>query len=148
MVDKAKHFVADKVAGMDKPEASITDVDLKDVGRHGVTYLARVAVTNPCGVSVPVCQIKYSLKSADRVVASGEIPDPGSLKGNDTTNLEVEVKVPHSMVVSLVKDIGGDWDIDYALHVDLIIDLPVVGNITIPLSHNGEMKLPTFKDLL
>ncbi|KAL0320746.1 UNVERIFIED_CONTAM: Desiccation-related protein PCC27-45 [Sesamum radiatum] len=60
--------------------------------------------------------------------------------------LEVTVKVPHSALVSLVRDIGGDWDIDYLLELGLIIDLPVVGNITIPLSYKGEMKLPTFSD--
>ncbi|PIN20182.1 hypothetical protein CDL12_07144 [Handroanthus impetiginosus] len=147
LVDKAKNFVADKVANMEKPEASITDVDLKDVGRDGVTYLAKVAVTNPYGVSIPVCEIKYSLKSADRVIASGHIPDPGSLKGNDETMLEVGVKVPQSVLMSLMKDIGADWDIDYLLEIGLVIDLPVIGNFTIPLSRKGEMKLPTLRDL-
>ncbi|KAG8386066.1 hypothetical protein BUALT_Bualt03G0110300 [Buddleja alternifolia] len=147
LVNKAKNFVADKVADMKKPEASITDVDLKDVGRDGITYLAKVSVTNPYGVSIPICDIKYSLKSADRVIASGRMPDPGSLKGNDMTMLEVGIKVAHSVLVSLIKDIGANWDIDYFLELGLIIDLPVIGNFTIPLSQKGEMKLPTFKDL-
>lgn len=81
-----------------------------------------------------------------RVIASGTIPDPGSIKGKDTTALDVAVKVPHSVVVSLARDIGGDWDIDYHLDIGLIIDLPVVGNFTIPLSQSGEIKLPTFSD--
>ncbi|KAG8391886.1 hypothetical protein BUALT_Bualt01G0233500 [Buddleja alternifolia] len=147
LLDKAKHFVTDKVADVEKPEASITDVDLKDVGRDGVTYLAKVSVTNPYGVTIPICDIKYSLKSADRVIASGTVPDPGSLKGNDVTLLEVGIKVAHSVLVSLIKDIGADWDIDYFLEVGLVVDLPVLGNFTIPLSQKGEMKLPTFKDL-
>lgn len=65
-MNKAKDFVADKVANMKKPEASITDVDLKDVGSDGITYLAMVSVFNPYGVSIPVGEIKYSLKSANR----------------------------------------------------------------------------------
>ena len=82
-----------------------------------------------------------------RVIASGTIPDPGSLKGNETTLLEVPVKVPHSVLVSLVKDIGADWDIDYGLEVGLTIDLPLIGEFTIPLSTKGEIKLPTLTDL-
>lgn len=66
LVDKAKHFVADKVADVKKPEASIKDVDLKDVGRQGITYLAKVSIKNPYSVSIPICEIKYSLKSVDR----------------------------------------------------------------------------------
>lgn len=84
---------------------------------------------------------------ACREVASGTIPDPGSLKGDDTTMLDVGVKVPHSVLVNLVRDIGADWDIDYELNLGLTIDLPVFGNFTIPLSSKGEIKLPTLSDL-
>lgn len=83
----------------------------------------------------------------NRVIVSGKIPDPGSIKANDSTMLDVPVKVPHSVLVSLVRDIGGDWDIDYTLELGLIIDIPVVGNITIPISYSGEYKLPTLSDL-
>lgn len=65
-VDKAKEFVADKVANIQKPEASVDDVDLKHVGRDGITYLAKVTVVNPYGVSIPVGEIIYTLKSVDR----------------------------------------------------------------------------------
>lgn len=83
----------------------------------------------------------------NRTIASGKISDPGSLKGNDITMLDVPVKVPHSILVSLAKDIAVDWDIDYELQLVLIIDLPVVGNIKIPLSTKGEIKLPTIFDM-
>ncbi|GMI73629.1 LIGHT STRESS-REGULATED 3, Arabidopsis thaliana Late Embryogenesis abundant 14 [Hibiscus trionum] len=147
LLDKAKDFVADKVANMEKPEASITDVDLGSVGRDGIQYDAKVSVTNPYSVSIPIGEISYTLKSAGRVIASGTIPDPGSLKANDSTMLDVAVKVPHSILVSLVRDIGADWDIDYELELGLTMDLPLFGNFTIPLSQKGEIKLPTLKDL-
>ncbi|PPD81040.1 hypothetical protein GOBAR_DD22018 [Gossypium barbadense] len=136
LLDKAKNFVADKVANMKKPEASITDVDLKPF-----------SVTNPYSAPIPICEISYTLKSAGRVIASGKVPDPGSLKASDSTMLDVAVKVPHSVLVSLIKDIGADWDIDYELEVGLTVDLPLFGDLTIPLSQKGEIKLPTFKDL-
>ena len=83
----------------------------------------------------------------NREIASGKIPDPGSLKAKDTTIVDVPVKVPHSLLVSLARDIGADWDIDYELEVGLTIDLPIVGDITIPLSRKGEVKLPTISDV-
>lgn len=81
------------------------------------------------------------------MIASGTMPDPGSLKASDTTLLEVPVKVPHSILVSLAKDVGADWDIDYELELGLTIDLPIIGNFTIPLSTKGEIKLPTISDI-
>lgn len=81
------------------------------------------------------------------MIASGTVPDPGSLKGDDTTILDVPMKVPHSVLVSLVKDVIGDGDIDYELVLGLTIDLPIFGNFTIPLSRKGELKLPTLSDM-
>ncbi|GMJ00933.1 LIGHT STRESS-REGULATED 3, Arabidopsis thaliana Late Embryogenesis abundant 14 [Hibiscus trionum] len=147
LLDKAKNFVSDKVANMKKPEASIKDVDLGHVGRDGIQYDAKVSVTNPYSVPIPICQISYTLKSAGRVIASGAIPDPGSVKAKELTVLEVAVKVPHSILVSLIRDIGTDWDIDYELELGLTMDLPLFGDFTIPLSQKGEIKLPTLKDL-
>jgi Late embryogenesis abundant protein len=80
------------------------------------------------------------------VIASGTLPDPGWIAATGVTKLELLMKVPYDFLISLVKDIGKDWDIDYSLDVGLTIDLPVVGNITIPLSTKGEFKLPTLKD--
>ncbi|GMP61255.1 hypothetical protein CsSME_00023790 [Camellia sinensis var. sinensis] len=65
----------------------------------------------------------------------------------DTTILDVALKVAHSALVTLGKDIGADWDIDYELDLGLTLDLPLIGNFTIPLSSKGEIKLPTLSDL-
>ncbi|KAI4328844.1 hypothetical protein L6164_021167 [Bauhinia variegata] len=148
LLDKAKNFVAEKMANVKMPEASVNDVDFKRVSFDSMEYLAKVSVSNPYPVPLPIMEIKYSLKSAGREIASGAIPDPGSLKANDTTMVDVPVKVPHSVLVSLARDIGADWDIDYVLDLGLIIDLPVVGSITIPLSYEGEIKLPKLSDMI
>ncbi|KAM0007558.1 putative Late embryogenesis abundant protein, LEA_2 subgroup [Helianthus debilis subsp. tardiflorus] len=147
LMDKAKEFVAEKVANMEKPEASVKNVDLKGVSTECITYKADVNVTNPYSTSIPICQISYTFKSADRVIAEGTIPDPGSLKAEADTMLDVEVKVPHSVLASLVKDIGADWDIDYELNIILTVDLPIFGNFNIPVNSKGEVKLPTLSTL-
>ncbi|PQM37059.1 desiccation protectant protein Lea14 homolog [Prunus yedoensis var. nudiflora] len=133
LVDKAKNFVADKIANVPKPDASLTDVDFKKVSFDSADYIAKVSVNNPYPHPLPVCEVKYTLKSAGRVIASGNMPDPGSIKSSGTTVLEVPVK---------------DWDIDYELDLGLIIDLPLVGNLTIPLSRKGEIKLPTLSEAI
>ncbi|KAA8516104.1 hypothetical protein F0562_019283 [Nyssa sinensis] len=147
LIDKAKNFVVDKVANVEKPEASLDDLDLKDMSCDAITYSGKVSVKNPYSTSIPICQISYKFKCAGREITSGTVPDPGSLKGNETTKLEVPMKVPHSVLMSLVKDIGADWDIDYELELGLTVDLPLIGNFTIPLSKKGQIKLPTLSDL-
>ncbi|CAL9092388.1 late embryogenesis abundant protein [Musa troglodytarum] len=147
MVDRAKEFVAGKIAQIPKPEASLTGVSIKSLSRDSALFHSDVSVSNPYSHSLPICEVSYTLKSAGRVVASGTMPDPGSLPASVVTKLEVPVKVPYNFLVSLVRDIGRDWDIDYELQVGLTIDLPIVGDFTIPLSTKGEMKLPTLSDI-
>lgn len=60
--------------------------------------------------------------------------------------LDVEIKVPHNVLISLVKDIALDWDIDYELLVYLVVDIPLFGNISIPVTTKGEIKLPSLAD--
>lgn len=147
LVGMAKEFVADKIAHVKKPEADLTDVSIKNVSRDCALFNADLNVSNPYSHSIPICEITYTLKSAGRVVVSGTVPDPGSLKGNDTTRLDVPLKVPYDFLISIMKDVGRDWDIDYELLVGLIVDLPIIGNFTIPVSKKGEMKLPTISDI-
>ncbi|CAL0318416.1 unnamed protein product [Lupinus luteus] len=147
LLDKAKNYVSEKISDVAKPEGSVTNVDFKRVSGNSVEFLAMVSVRNPYSTPIPICEIRYSFKSADREIASGTIPDPGSLKAKDTTMVDVPVKVPYSILMSIAKDIGADWDIDYQLDLGLIIDIPVMGNITIPLSQKGEVKLPTLSSM-
>uniref|UniRef100_A0ACD5VEK2 Uncharacterized protein n=1 Tax=Avena sativa TaxID=4498 RepID=A0ACD5VEK2_AVESA len=147
MMDKAKGFLAEKVAGVKKPEADLTDMSVQHVGRDGATLSGRLDVRNPYSHTIPICEISYSLKLAGREVASGTMPDPGSLTGDDTTSLDLPVKVPYDFLLSLVKDAGRDWDLDYEMRVVLTVDLPVLGNFTLPLTKAGELKLPTLSDL-
>ncbi|KAL7131040.1 hypothetical protein ABFS83_13G173000 [Erythranthe nasuta] len=147
IVEQAKNFVAEKVAQMPVPEATVEDVDLKGFGLDGVTLLAKVSISNPYAVPIPVGEISYIVNSAGATIASGSVPDPGSLKANGETVLDVTVKVASTAVVSLLRDAVADWDIDYSLELKMIADFPVIGDVTIPVSYQGVLKLPTFADL-
>lgn len=66
LIEQAKQFVSDKVASMAKPEATVKDVDLKGVCFSYVTYNAKVNVSNPYSTAIPICEIRYVLKSSGR----------------------------------------------------------------------------------
>ncbi|KAF6162142.1 hypothetical protein GIB67_008271 [Kingdonia uniflora] len=147
LINKTKGFIADKVAHIQKPEADLTDVDLKHFSRESVTFDGKLDVSNPYSHSIPICQISFKLKSHDKVIGSGTVPDPGSLAAEQKTRLNVPVKVPYSILMDLARDVGADCDIDYCFEIGLTVDLPIIGNFTIPLSKNGELKLPSISDI-
>ncbi|KAJ1687995.1 hypothetical protein LUZ63_019385 [Rhynchospora breviuscula] len=146
LLDKVKGYATDKLAKVPMPEANVTGVSYKSVSHQGITLHSEVDVNNPYSHRLPICEISYSLKSDGRVIASGTMPDPGWIAASGLTKLELPMKVPYDFLISLVKDVGRDWDIDYLLEVGLTVDLPVVGQFTIPLSTKGEFKLPTLAD--
>jgi len=147
LMDKAKEFVADKIAHIPKPEATLDAVTFKGLSRECITLHSSVNVSNPYDHRLPICEVTYTLRCAGREVASGTMPDPGWIAASGNTSLEIPAKVPYDFIVSIVRDVGRDWDLDYELQVGLTVDLPIVGNFTIPLSTSGEFKLPTLKDL-
>lgn len=75
LLDKAKNYVAGKVADMPKPEANVDDVDFKSISRECITYRADVSVKNPYSVSIPICEISYVLKSAGRYLNPSNLCD-------------------------------------------------------------------------
>ncbi|ONM40094.1 putative desiccation-related protein LEA14 [Zea mays] len=140
LMDKAKGFVVEK--------AALDHVSFRSISREGVELHSHVDISNPYSHRIPICEITYTFKSAGKVIASGTMPDPGWIAASGSTKLDLPVKVPYDFIVSLMKDLGGDWDIDYMMEVGLTVDLPAIGAFTIPLTTEGEIKLPTFRDLL
>ncbi|GFP82875.1 desiccation protectant protein lea14 homolog [Phtheirospermum japonicum] len=117
IIEKAKNYKSENMANMPTLEATITDVDIKGFSLSKLTLFAKVPISNPYFIPIAIGEITYFLKSAGRGIASGTILDPGSLKAIDKMMLEVTVKLSHSAVVSLIRDIGNDWDIDCILEL-------------------------------
>lgn len=61
-VDKAKNYVSEKVAEMEKPEATVMEVDVKNINFDSISYHAKVSVTNPYNVPIPIMEIAYVVK--------------------------------------------------------------------------------------
>eukprot|EP00250_Pteridium_aquilinum_P009965 c19058_g1_i1 orf=382-837(-) len=147
LLEKTKHFITDKVTHMEKPDADLTWVSIKHMDRKALALETDVLISNPYSHDLPICEISYKLRSGDREIASGIVPDPGSIRANDKTAVKIPTSVPYDFLLSILRDIGADWDLDYEMLVGLIVDLPIVGNFTIPLSKKGSLKLPTLSDI-
>lgn len=68
LMDKAKEFVADKIAHVPKPEASLDKVSFKSMSRECITVHSNVNVSNPYSHRLPICEVTYTLKCAGKYV--------------------------------------------------------------------------------
>ncbi|MCL7027384.1 hypothetical protein MKW94_024151 [Papaver nudicaule] len=132
-----------------KPEATLNDVVVQSVTYDSVSLLAKASVSNPYVTPILIGEINYILKSADTVMASGKMEDPGLLMPLNVTLLEIEVKVPYSVVITLLRGVITKWAINYELQLLFtFLDIPGVGGITIPITEKGVIKIPTIAELL
>ncbi|KAI3961600.1 hypothetical protein MKW92_032794 [Papaver armeniacum] len=131
-----------------KPEATLNDVILRSISFESVTLLAKVSVSNPYITTIPIGEINYILKSAQSVMASGKIPDPGLLVPMNLTLLVIEMKVPYSVVITQLQDASTEWAIDYDLQLCFTFNIPVTGDVTIPITGKGVIKLPAISKFL
>nr|WIW57597.1 late embryogenesis abundant protein LEA27 [Pinus tabuliformis] len=139
LVEKAKQLVAEKV---EKPSLNVTHISIKHVGKSSATLDTAVDINNPYCFGLPIYEISYRLRSDGRVIAYGTISDPVTLKANGNTGISFPVTVPYNFPVSIARDIGRDWDIDYQWEIGVVMHVPIVGNFTLPLSKKGTLKLP------
>ena len=105
LLDKAKNYVSEKVSNVPMPEATVKDVDFKRVSCDSVQYLAKVSVANPYPTPLPICEIKYSLKSAGRFVHSSFF----MLLSFSSSYFRVQGLVLPSFSVNREKNDGGGW---------------------------------------
>lgn len=82
-----------------------------------------------------------------REIMSGTMTDPGAVKANSSTAMEVASEVAFNFLLDIMRDIGSDWDIDYDFDIGIKFHLPIVGNFTLPLHHKDTLKLPTLSDI-
>ncbi|XP_021906294.1 late embryogenesis abundant protein Lea14-A-like [Carica papaya] len=141
VIGHLKTCVTDTVKSLTKVNIHLTGIGVKSVHLHYIEFAVRISIKNRILNHLPIPNISYNFKMGGREVSAGEV-NSESLDATDKTNMEFILKVPYNIVISIVKDVGSDGDVDYEIHVNLTFHVPIIDHITIPLSKSGEIKLP------
>ena len=66
LIDMAKDFIAENVLHMEKPEADLTDVEVKHIDRSALSLESNVAISNPYSHDLPIFELSSQIKSGGR----------------------------------------------------------------------------------
>jgi hypothetical protein len=66
LLGMATDFIKDKVLHMKKPEADLTDVQVKQFDRNGLELESNVSIHNPYSHDLPIFELTYQIKSGGR----------------------------------------------------------------------------------
>jgi len=152
-MDKVKDFIHDigekieGAIGFGKPSADVTGIHIPHIGLHKADIVVDILVKNPNPVPIPLIDIDYLVESDGRKLVSGLIPDNGTIHAHGSETINIPFTLIFDDIKSTYHDIKPGSIIPYRIKVGLIIDVPVIGRITIPLEKRGEIPIPYKPDV-
>ncbi|XP_043708176.1 desiccation-related protein At2g46140-like isoform X2 [Telopea speciosissima] len=150
---KVKGFIQDigekieEAIGFGKPTADVTAIHIPSIDLKRADFVVDVLVKNPNPVPIPLVDVKYLIESDGRKLMSGLIPDAGTIHAHGSETINIPLTVIYDDIKSTYDDIQPGSVIPYKVSIEFIVDIPVIGNISIPLEKTGEIPVPYKPDV-
>ena len=138
---KVKGFIKENI-GFGKPTAHVSGFHLPSITLDQADVVVDVMVTNPNPIPIPLVDINYVMESNGRKLASGTIPDAGTLRAHGSETLNIKTRIIYKDIKETYHDIHPGEVIPYKVKVELVVDVPVFGRLTLPLEKTGEIPVP------
>ncbi|OMO63384.1 Late embryogenesis abundant protein, LEA-14 [Corchorus olitorius] len=152
-IEKVKDFIHDigekieETIGFGKPTADVTDIHIPCINLEKADFVVDVLIKNPNPIPIPLIDINYLIESDGRKLVSGLIPDAGTIHAHGEETVKIPVSLIYDDIKSTYDDIKPGSIIPYKIKVDLIVDVPVFGRLTLPLEKCGEIPIPYKPDI-
>ncbi|XAR64526.1 hypothetical protein NMG60_11008251, partial [Bertholletia excelsa] len=152
-IEKVKDFIHDigekieETIGFGKPTADVTGIHIPKINLEKADIVVDVLVKNPNPIPIPLIDINYLIESDGRKLVSGLIPDAGTIHAHGSETVKIPVTLIYNDIKSTYDDIKPGSIIPYKVKVDLIVDVPILGRLTIPLEKTGEIPIPYKPDI-
>ncbi|CAK7325019.1 unnamed protein product [Dovyalis caffra] len=152
-IDKVKDFIHDigekieGAIGFGKPTADVSDIHIPLINLEKAEIVVDVLIKNPNPVPIPLIDINYLIESDGRKLVSGLIPDAGTIRAHGEETVKIPVHLVYDDIKSTYNDIKPGSIIPYKVRVELIVDVPILGRLTLPLEKTGEIPIPYKPDI-
>lgn len=126
-----------------KPTASVSGVSLGNLSLDQVTLLVDVAVANPNAFKLDAAGFDLDLSIAGQQLASVAQPDAAmSVPANGNNSVQLPVTLKFSEIAAAMGGLGGKNSVDYALAGNITMNLPVLGDVSLPVSFADMLPIP------
>jgi len=122
------------------PELSLKSVDFTKIDFNGLTLLSKVDVRNDNSIDIPLPKIDWDLNIIDNPFVNGIIQSKGSLKSNDSTEVEFPVSFTYVDLINAIVALT-DENAKYKINMMAHIPVPQLGDMSWPFSHEGKIPL-------
>lgn len=133
--------------GFGKPTAKLSGFHLPKITLERAEIVVDVLISNPNPVPIPLVDINYLIESDGRKLISGVIPDAGTIHAHGSETIKIPITLKYQDIKDTYDDIKPGEVIPYRVRVELIADVPVLGQLTLPLEKQGEIPIPYKPDV-
>ncbi|MCU0726477.1 MAG: LEA type 2 family protein, partial [Planctomycetes bacterium] len=130
-----------------KPTASLKGVRFGDLSFSKVGLDFDVEVTNPYEVPLPLLNLDYGLTTGRSQVLKGAAPLQGTIPAGQSKLLTLPAEVSILEVIRFVEGLRPGASVPYSADATLSVDAPILGKIPIPLTKQGELRIPSLPGL-
>ena len=136
------------IVDVEKPTAEVAGVSLGSLSLEQATLLVDVAVSNPNGFALDAAGFDLDLAVGGSPLASVNQPDATvTVPANGSESVQLPVTLKFSDVANAIGGLSGENSVDYTLDGNVLMDIPVMGNISIPVNFTGELPIPQLPDI-
>lgn len=137
--------LASLLDSIDKPTASISGVSLEDLSLEAVTLNFDVDVDNPYSVPLPLVDLAYDVGSGDASLLQGnaDLQQEAAIPAKSKKTLSLPATLKFKDVVKVLTSFKPGQVFPYKANLGLGLDAPAVGRMSLPLSHEGKLPIPT-----
>lgn len=152
-LDKVKDFINDvgekieETIGFGKPTADVSGIHIPFINLRKAEIVVDILIKNPNPIPIPLIDINYLIESDERKLISGLIPDAGTIHAHGEETVKIPVVLIYDDIKTTYADIKTGSVIPYNIKVELIVDVPIFGRLTLPLKKDGEIPIPQKPDV-
>jgi LEA14-like dessication related protein len=127
------------LAHMESPTVDVTGVKLLGTSLAGADVLVQFRVDNPNDVDLVLDGITYKLRLNGEQLLDGHYDKQVQIVASDRTAVELPVSIRFDDLLRVVRTLQGQKTPQYALDADLRFAVPVLGEVTVPVSQTGKV---------
>ena len=131
------------MAKAQKPKASVAGVSVADLSLKTITLNTRVKIDNPNPFSLKAAGLALDLSVAGSHLVTVSQPDSSlSLPANGSKEVTLPVTLAFTDLYNAVSGLKNKNEVPYVLQGSVSFALPVLGNISVPLSYEDVLPIP------
>jgi LEA14-like dessication related protein len=127
------------LARMEEPRVDVTGLKLAGTTLSGADVLVQFQVDNPNDVDLVLDGIGYKLRLNGQPLLDGRYDQRTRIAASGRTAVELPVTIRFDDLLRVIRTLGDRKNPNYDLEADLRFAVPVLGEITVPVTQTGKV---------